>query len=148
MEELLKADEIKKEMISYTNISNSIVGMVFVTLFLGALGTDAPQATAFILLPIALGALFFMTQNYPPSIKLLQDMSKQEIYKTEQKELLEMIKKFQKDNFSWKSIFSTNIIYMYGFSLYSFLLFIPNFGKNIKDGSWTMKLISLIFNIS
>ncbi len=145
MEELFKADEIKKEMINYTNISNSIVGIVFVTLFLGALGTDIPQATAFILLPIAIGALFFMTQNYPPSIKLLQDMSKQETYKSEKQELEKIIKKFQKDNFSWKSLFSTNIIYIYGFSLYSFLLFIPNFGKNIKDGTWVVKLISYIF---
>lgn len=145
MEGLLKPDEIKKEMMSYTNISNSIVGMVFVTLFLGALGTDKPQATALVLLPIALGALFFMTQNYPPSIKLLQDMSKQEKYKNEKDEIKIIIKKFQKDNFSWKSMFSTNIIYLYGFSLYSFLLFIPNFGLNIKNGSWIVNLISLIF---
>lgn len=144
MEGLLKPDEIKKEIMSYTNISNSIVGMVFVTLFLGALGTDIPQATAFILLPIALGALFFMTQNYPPSIKLLQDMSKQEIYKNEKNEIEKIIKKFQNDHFSWKSIFSTNIIYLYGFSLYSFLLFVPNFGLNIKNGSWIFDLISFI----
>jgi len=92
--------------------------MIFVNLFLGSISTDNPQLTAILLLPVAIGALHIMFNNYPKSINILLDMTKDTRYKDEKEKIENIIKKIKKENFKFKSMFTTNLIYIYGLASY------------------------------
>jgi len=143
MNELISKEEIEQEIKQYSNIANTVTGFLLITLFLGALSTDNPQATAYLLLPIALGAFFIMAHYYPPSLKILEKMIKDGSYKNDKKELKNLVDKLKKKEFGYMSVFSKNIIYLWGALLY-FSLLIPNIGFSIKTGSWFHKLTQLL----
>ena len=134
MKDLILPEEIKQEMIHYNMILNNVVGMIFVTLFLGSIGTNNPQETAILLLPISFGAFYFMATNYPKSIRVLEEMLKDERYKNDWQEIKDIIKEFKKENFKSKSILSSNIIYMYGLILYWMIVLCSEFGLSIAQG--------------
>jgi len=93
--------------------------MIFVNLFLGSISTDNPQLTAILLLlPVAIGALHIMFNSYPKSINILLDMTKDTRYKDEKEKIENIIKKIKKENFKFKSMFTTNFIYIYGLASY------------------------------
>lgn len=143
MHPLIKPSELEEEMYHYTHISNNIVGMAFVTLFLGSLGTDNPQATAILLIPVAIALLQYMLNYYPQSIKTLEKMKESETYKNEIQEIEAIIKKFKNDHFKYKAIFPSNMLYLFGTVSY-FMLLIPNIGHILKTGVWLNTLVSLI----
>lgn len=142
MNELISKDEIELEMKQYSNIANTITGFLLITLFLGALSTDHPQATAYLLLPIGLGAFFIMAKYYPPSLTILEKMLKDGRYKNDEQEIKEIIDNLKKKEFGYMSLFSKNIVYLYGALLY-FSLLIPDIGFSIKNGSWFLKITGL-----
>ena len=133
---LILKDEIEDEMKKYNNIINNIVGLVFLSLFLGALGTDNPQATSIILIPVALWLFYFMNNHFPPTINTLKNMLKDEKYTDDKEEINSLIKDFNKKNFNTKTIFSKNLIYIYSLLLYWMLIVSYDIGIAIKTGSW------------
>lgn len=144
MHNLINEAEIKSEIYNYNIITNNVVGMVFINLGLAAISTDNPQLTAILLLPVAIGALYIMFNSYPKSISILLDMTKDKRYKNEKENLESIIKKIKKDYFKFKSMFTTNLIFMYGLVSYCMILLIPNLGLSIKNGMWMENILSYI----
>lgn len=142
MGNLINETEIKSEIYSYNTVANNIVGIVFVNLFLGSISTDSPQATAILLLPVAIGALYIMFSHYPKSINTLLLMLKDKIYEKERVEIENILKQIKKENLNFKSAFTINLVYMCGLVLYSMVLLVPNLGLSIKSGIWMMNLLS------
>lgn len=142
MSDLINETEIKSEIYNYNIITNNVVGMIFINLWLAAISTDNPQLTAILLLPVAIGALYIMFNSYPKSINILLDMTKDKRYKNEKESIKNIIKKIRKDNFKIKSIFTTNLIYMYGIVSYGMTLLIPGLGLSIKNGIWVGNILS------
>jgi len=85
-----------------------------------------------------------MFNSYPKSINILLDMTKDKQYKSEKEEILNIIKKIKKENFKFKSMFTTNLIYIYGLTSFCMVVLIPNFGLFIKNGLWVKYILNLI----
>ena len=143
---LIKKNEIEKEMEIYTNFANNIVGVLLLTLSLGSLGTNNPQATAIVLLPIACWIFYFMGKNYPPSIKILEELLNNNSSKEEKDEIRIIIKRFRSENFNYKKIFTLNLMYLFNTLFYWSIIIFPNFGIAIKQGQWLNELTSYIVN--
>ena len=135
MNKLITTNEIEQEVKQYRNIANTVTGFFLITLFLGALSTDNPLATAYLLLPLAFSSYFIMGQYYPSSFIILEKMLKDENYKNDKQEIQKTLNKLKKKSFNSKMLLSKNIIYLYGSILY-FSLLIPDIGLSIKSGSW------------
>lgn len=142
MESLIRPSEIEEEATRYIDIANNVVGMAFVALSLGSLGTDKPQLTAILLIPVAIALLKYMFTYYPKSIRQLEMMLKDHRYENDKQEIKKIIEQLKKTHFNYKSIFRANILYIYGTLSYFILLF-PPFADSIKHGGWLQNLMSL-----
>lgn len=122
------------ELHNYNKVSNEIVGVIFLTLFLGSLGTDNPQQTAIFLSPIGISALFHMLDNYPTRLKNLKDKIKKETNQ-EKKQMLKKIQKvLLKKYFPVSEILTKHGLYLWSTTVYFLLVIFPGFGQMIKSG--------------
>ena len=124
---------LSNDMKNYHKVSNEIVGVIFLTLFLGSLGTDNPQITAILLSPIALSALLHMRNNYPPEARKLQIKLQTEQKGTRRNSLQSKLDKIYKEHFPLKAIFTRDGLYMLSALYYFLLLIMPQFGGMIKN---------------
>lgn len=129
---IINEEKLKKETEKYNNFLINMVSIIMLTLFFGSLSTDNPSHTARLLSPIAFAILLYIPSAFPPSIKLLQKLSKNINFRGGINEIIRnRIKKFEKELF--KS--PPGIIFICSYMLYVTIAIFPEWGIAIKKGT-------------
>ncbi|MFC4701533.1 hypothetical protein ACFO4O_15335 [Glaciecola siphonariae] len=128
--ELFDEDSVKKEAKRQNDYLNTFLGILMFTLGFSCLGLEKPWKGSVVCLALLLPLFYKAIQYVPETVLTLRTLSKDH---PEDLEIKESLKYLEKKYLGFKSVLTSNLVYLVGVVMFGLVLLSPDFVQWIKS---------------